>query len=173
MTRLSGTVAAGVAVLIAAIAFFPREIPRESPAATAPDIRADARVTERKSHRPAPRPDSSAANLPAPADPPHTAGSPAHQEWIDARIAELDELAWQEDSASLQKILTEIRSPESAIRAAAIAATREFGSRDAVPYLRAIADETRDPAESKVLTELIEYLDLPTIVEQAEQDLPE
>jgi len=110
------------------------------------------------------------SELPAPVEPPHPPGSPDHREWIDKRITELDALAWFDDSGSLGKILTELRNPLPEIRTAALEATREFGSRDAIPYLEAISKSSADPLEQKALGELIEFLNLPTLLEISDHD---
>lgn len=167
MTRLVGNLVAGAGVLIAAVVLIPREA-----AVTAP---ANARKAERIALNPGPRPVPSSARaseLPPPAAPPH-AGAQGDPEWLDSRIDALHALAGSEDSGSLGKILAEIRSPVPEIRAAALEATREFGSRDAVPYLQTLANESRDPAQSKELADLIEFLNLPTLIEHYEGDVQE
>ncbi len=105
--------------------------------------------------------------LPPPTELPNPPGSPSNAGWADARLAELEKLAWYDDVGSLKKILAELRSPLPEIRHAALAATRAFGSRDAVPYLEQIAIGTSDPEEHKALTEAISYLNLPTFLESA------
>ncbi len=109
-------------------------------------------------------------DLPSPIEPPHAPGSPENQDWITQRISELDDLAWYDDPESLGKILTELRNPLLEIRAAALSATRAFGSRDAIPYLAAISRETKDPLEQKAIADLIEHLNLPTVLEQVNGD---
>ena len=109
--------------------------------------------------------------LPEPARSPHSPGSVADSEWIAARIAAISDLAWFDDTSSLQKILSELRSPLPQIRAAALDATRAFGSRDAIPYLVNRAAETGDLVEQKALIDLIEHLKLPTVIEQLEEEI--
>lgn len=108
--------------------------------------------------------------LPAPENPPHAPGSPAQRDWIEKRAGELESLAWNHDPESLGKILTELRNPLPEIRAVALEATKAFGSRDAVPYLEAISRDTADPLEQKEITRLIEYLNLPTLLEQTDSN---
>jgi len=112
--------------------------------------------------------------LPLPERPPQTPGSAGNEDWIDTKTETLENLTWQDDSESMRKILAELRSPLPEIRTAALQATREFGSRDAIPYLRAIADDTVDFQEQKNLADLIEYLEIPTLSESLDepQDSP-
>ena len=108
--------------------------------------------------------------LPEPARSPHSPGSVADSEWIAVRIATISDLAWFDDTSSLQEILSELRSPLPQIRAAALSATRAFGSRDAIPYLVNRAAETGDLLEQKTLIDLIEHLKLPTVIEELEEE---
>ena len=108
--------------------------------------------------------------LPAPIVSPNPPGSAADQEWIEKRIDELDDLAWFDDRESLGKILTELRNPLPEIRAAALKATRDFGSRDAIPYLEAISQDSADPLEKKAIEDLIEHLKIPTLLEESGVD---
>ena len=112
-------------------------------------------------------------DLPAPIVSPNPPGSTADQEWIENRTDELDDLAWFDDPESLGKILTELRNPLPEIRAAALKATRDFGSRDAIPYLEAISSDSKDPLEQKALQDLIEHLNLPTLLEESGVDQTE
>lgn len=113
---------------------------------------------------------SAARNLPAPVPSPHPPGSAADGDWIAARISAIHELEWFDDAASLRKILAELRNPLPQIRAAAVEATRAFGSRDAIPYLATRAAETGDLLEQKALMDLIAHLKLPTVVEQLDEE---
>lgn len=109
-------------------------------------------------------------DLPAPILSSNPPDSTAHQEWIEKRIDELADLAWFEDQDSLAKILTELRNPLPEIRAAALGATRDFGSRDAIPYLEAFSRDSQDPLEQKAIRELIEHLNIPTFLEQSDSN---
>jgi hypothetical protein len=108
--------------------------------------------------------------LPAPVPSPHPPGSLADGDWTSARIVAIHELGCFDDAASLQKILAELRNPLPQIRAAALDATRAFGSRDAIPHLAVRAAETGEPLEQMELLDLIEHLKLPTVVEQLDAD---
>lgn len=136
-----------------------------------PDRR-ETKVTSaaRPTHHLAARSAGMLQELPEPARSPHSPGSVADSGWIATRIAAINDLAWFDDTSSLQKILTELRSPLPQIRAAALDATRAFGSRDAIPYLVNRAAETGDLLEQNALTDLIEHLKLPTVIEQLEEE---
>jgi hypothetical protein len=107
-------------------------------------------------------------DLPAPILSSNPPDSTAHQEWVEKRTDELADLAWFDDQDSLAKILTELRNPLPEIRAAALGATRDFGSRDAIPYLEAISRDTQDPLEQKAIRDLIEHLKIPTFLDPSD-----
>lgn len=164
MTRSRGFLLAGAAVLAVAGGLFFRGSDRQPlPPAAAPAAPAAPAREIPKPDRPT---HPSLPELPAPAAPPQVAGSPTNTTWTAERISELEKLAWFDDAASLQKIMAELYSPLPEIRAAALAATRAFGSRDAVPYLEQAANGTSDPEERKALADAIEYLKLPTLLEE-------
>ena len=107
--------------------------------------------------------------LPAPEAPPHPPGSPENDPWIQQRIDALDALAWEDDPESLRKILAELRGPLPEIRAAALKATLDFDDPAAIPFLRAISRDTVDPLEQRAIDELIETLELPSLIETLEE----
>lgn len=110
------------------------------------------------------------AGLPAPRVSPHDPESDEHADWVEARSKELLDLAWNEDEESMLTILTELRNPDPEIRHVAADATREFGSRDAIPMLQRMASADLAQDEKKACRELIEWLELPTLSEHiAEQ----
>jgi HEAT repeat protein len=76
------------------------------------------------------------------------------------------------DPASLDEILRELRNPDSTIRAAALAAAIQFGSRDAIPTLAQAAMETEDGNEKTNILEAIEFLKLPSLSEVLTQTPP-
>ncbi len=171
--------ACGVALilLVGVVIYLRSELPGKSattenpPPTRKPPSSADTR-------EPAPRRPPSPAlqklsSLPDPIVSPNPPGSTANQEWIENRIDELDDLAWFDDPESLGKILTELRNPLPEIRAAALGATRDFGSRDAIPYLEALSRDSTDQLEQKALQELIEHLKLPTLLEESGVDQTE
>jgi HEAT repeats len=164
MTRARGSLAAGILILATALALVFREA-NKPPAITTPAV-------AKKQARPSVNKESAAhtspqiLDLPPPSVSPDSTDAPETQEWVDSRVHELSDLAWFDDAESLKKILAELSNPNPEIRTAALAATREFGSREAVPYLQAIAEKSTNSAEKNSLAELIEFLNLPTVVEQ-------
>lgn len=86
----------------------------------------------------------------------------------DARIAELAKLAWFDDPASLREIVKSLRDPDPKIRAAALAAVRSSGSRDAIPALKSARDDAADEAARAGFQDVIDYLELPTFLEELE-----
>ena len=111
-------------------------------------------------------------DVPAPVVCPHPADSPARQEWIATRIAELNGLAWYDDADSLRLILAELSNPMPEIRAAALDATIAFGSRDAIPRLAYLAARAHDPQQQQALNDAITYLKRPTLIEKLEPPVP-
>lgn len=106
--------------------------------------------------------------LPLPSEAPFPPGSPDNEEWISTRITALQDLAWFDDPESLKKILAELHSPLPEIRAAALEATIDFSSNEAIPYLEVISAGTYDVVERGKITEAIEFLKLPTLTEHLE-----
>ncbi len=107
--------------------------------------------------------------LPAPQRPPHPPGSAENQAWIETTRDALDTLAWEDDADSMRKILAELRSPLPEIRAAALSATLDFDDPAAIPYLRAISNDSADLLEQKEIAELIETLKLPPLIETLDE----
>lgn len=107
--------------------------------------------------------------LPPPVISPHPSGSEENQNWITGRIAELDDDAWLDDPEAMRRILAELYHPQAEIRKAARAAITAFGSRDAVPYLEMVSSTTYDEAERQQLTEVINFLKLPTLLEHLDE----
>ena len=81
------------------------------------------------------------------------------------RVAELMDLAMNNDSASLNVIWTELSNPDKEIRVGALEAVVQFGDRLSVPRLRKLAVQTADPEEKKAILEAADYLELPTLDE--------
>ena len=176
MKQAYGSLIAGLAVAVAVVVvLFRPSDPRPSVDSA---VGAKSRVgwAETSDHPPRklPRPAADAprsrlAGLPAPVESPYLAGSAENEDWIEARTAELDDLAWFEDAESLGKIQAELLNPLPEIRAAALAAIVSFGSRDSIPILEAVAGRTRDSLEQKALGDAIEHLKLPTVIEELER----
>ncbi len=104
------------------------------------------------------RPSPDVGNLPQ-------VGANLREPEVQARAAELMQLAMNNDAASLDTILKELRNPNRDIRAAALQAAIQFGSRDAIPSLTEAAQNADDPSERTQLVEAIEFLKLPSLSE--------
>jgi HEAT repeats len=176
MTRGRGTLLVGITLLASGVAVFVKKTETFSARQKTPPVLAS--HAARASASPITRPDrvlprAVPAPLPKPVYSPHVSGSLEGEEWVTARITAIQDLGWFDDAESLRKILAELRNPLPEIRAAAVAATRAYGSRDAIPYLTIKAEETGDPLEQKALMDLVEHLKLPTVVEQLESESEE
>ena len=82
---------------------------------------------------------------------------------IDAETDRLQEWSMNEDPASLSNILADLTSSEKEIRDTAIEAAKQFGSTNAIPTLKAAADNTDDIQEKIALLEAADFLSLPSI----------
>jgi HEAT repeat protein len=74
-----------------------------------------------------------------------------------------------DDRGSLDTILSELGNRDPEIRKAALEATIQFGSRDAIPKLADAVSQTDDPTEKAALTDAIEFLKLPSLTEIRQQ----
>jgi hypothetical protein len=74
-----------------------------------------------------------------------------------------------DDSASLSDILQALTSPEQEIRQAAIEATKQFGSTNAIPALKTAAENAKDLKEKIAVLEAVEFLSLPPATFEAGQ----
>ena len=88
-----------------------------------------------------------------------------HQTYVEKRIEELTDLAMNDDSSSLDTILSELTNRDPQIRKAALEATIQFGSRDAIPKLADVVSQVDDPGEKHDILEAIEFLKLPSASE--------
>ena len=86
---------------------------------------------------------------------------------IESETERLDTLAMGDDPTNLPPILEALTSPEKEIRDAAIEAAIQFGSRDAISALQAVAANTADPEEKAALLDAADFLALPSITEVA------
>src|SRR5262245_22460414 len=84
-----------------------------------------------------------------------------HRTYVETRIAQLQELGYGNDSEALRNILAELNNSDREIRKAAVDATIQFGSREAIPVLSAAAAKAKDRQEKLALQEAIEFLALP------------
>ncbi len=87
-----------------------------------------------------------------------------------ARVAQLQELAMAEDADSLNNILSDLDNQDPEIREAALQATIQFGSREAIPKLQELAARTEDRQIKRELEDAAEFLSLPSLTEVVEQN---
>ncbi|NJM37095.1 MAG: HEAT repeat domain-containing protein [Akkermansiaceae bacterium] len=180
MSKFHGVLIGGLAILAITVVFFARTTDVKPTLISSPK----SQTTQRADHSTSPANRIPAGRraadrftnfpeIPAPVISPHPPGSSENQRWIDERKGQLNDLSWFDDADSLRKILAELQNPLPEIRSAALAAVRDFGSRDAVPYLQAVAAKTKDPGELKSLEEAIEHLETPSILEHLEENITE
>jgi hypothetical protein len=103
---------------------------------------------------------------PVPAAPVSTTNAPTpeqRQAAIDAETDRLQQWSMDNDPASLSNILADLTNSEKEIRDAAIEATKQFGSTNAIPTLKAVAANTTDPDEQIALLEAANFLSLPSV----------
>jgi len=96
---------------------------------------------------------------------PSDSSEDAQKAYVEQRSAQLLEMAMTDDRTSLDSILSELANRDPEIRKAALEATIQFGSRDAIPKLADAASQTDDPNEKAALTDAIEFLKLPSLTE--------
>jgi hypothetical protein len=89
----------------------------------------------------------------------------AHKKNIRDTTARLTSLSMNDDQASLDAILAELKNPDQEIRAAALSATVQFNDRSAIPALQKIAAETEDPYEKVEILKAIDYMKQPSFTE--------
>jgi hypothetical protein len=89
----------------------------------------------------------------------------AHQAYVEKRSSELMDMAMTDDRTNLDSILAEISNRDPEIRKAALEATIQYGSRDAIPKLTDAISQTDDPNEKAALADAIEFLKLPSLTE--------
>jgi hypothetical protein len=94
-----------------------------------------------------------------------TSAEDAHQAYVEQRTAELMDMAMTDDRANLDTILSELTNRDPEIRKAALEASIQFGSRDAIPKLADAVSQTDDPNEKAALADAIEFLKLPSLTE--------
>ena len=92
-------------------------------------------------------------------------GGAKHEAYVEARIAELQDLSRKTDAASLETLLSEIKNQDQEIRQAALDAITQSGNRSAIPGLQEAAAQTEDAAGKQAIDEVIEFLKLPTLTE--------
>ena len=107
---------------------------------------------------------TSVAPAPTPAPAPVVVKKTVTPEEREAAVnAEKDRLLeWErnDDPESLSKILGDLTHAEKEIRLAAIEATKQFGSKDAIPTLKELVKNTDDTEEQAALLEAADFLSL-------------
>jgi len=121
---------------------------------------------------PAPVMAPSATNLASGMTPAEIAAA-QHEAAVQEKINKLQELQANDDPQSLKSILDELTDPEKSVRAAAIESAIQFGSRDAIPVLKAAASNTPDSDEKKALLDAADFLALPSMLEVQAQKPPQ
>jgi len=81
---------------------------------------------------------------------------------VENRITDLEELAMNNDADSLNLILESLTDTNPQIRAAALEATVQFNSPDAIPPLQAVLIKMELPQEKVNVQAAIDYLNLPS-----------
>jgi hypothetical protein len=89
----------------------------------------------------------------------------ANEDYVNARIDELQKLGMTDNPESLVMILSELTNHDPRIRNAAVAAAVQFGSRDAIPALQDAISRTENLQEKVDLQNSIDFLKLPSILE--------
>jgi hypothetical protein len=89
----------------------------------------------------------------------------AHKKYVRDATSRLASLSMNDDQASLDAILVELKNPDKEIRAAALSATVQFNDRSAIPALQKIAAETEDPYEKVEILKAIDYMKQPSFTE--------
>jgi len=87
------------------------------------------------------------------------------QAYIEDKISRLQEFSTKRDPASFSAILNDLTNSEKEVRFAAIEATKQVGSRDAIPALKADVANSPNIDEQVALLEAAEFLSLPTIAD--------
>lgn len=84
----------------------------------------------------------------------------AHEAYVARQINELMDLAMTEDTNSLHVILSELNNRDPRIREAAVTASVQFKSPDAIPALRDAYPGTDDLEEKVRIARAIDFLSL-------------
>ena len=91
------------------------------------------------------------------------------QAYIEAETSRLQDLSTQDDATALSAILNDLTNPEKEVRLAAIEATKQFGSKDAIPTLQASVADAKDTDEKIALLQAADFLALPTLADAGVQ----
>jgi hypothetical protein len=86
-----------------------------------------------------------------------------HRDAVENRTSELMELAMGDDTNDLHTILSELNNADPEIRQAALDATIQFGSTNAIPALESAALWNENAEEKQQIADAIEFLKLPQL----------
>ena len=92
-----------------------------------------------------------------------------HEEWVNKRSAELNELAMEPGPEAHQQIVDELKNPDKAIRLVALEALEQANDRSVVPQMQQIAEQTDDPGEKQAILDAIDFINLPSLTEYLHQ----
>jgi hypothetical protein len=128
--------------------------PVETAAAPAPEVAKDV---------PVPMPP------PAPVEAPHVLTAEERQDAIQAEVEQLQEWSRNDDPQSLSNILMGLTNSEKEVREAAIEATKQFGSTNAIPALKSAAMNSTDTDEQMAMLDAANFLTLTPISDSGVQ----
>ena len=103
---------------------------------------------------------------------PHVMTDEERHDAIEAEVEHLQELSRNDDPQSLSSILLDLTNSEKEVRAAAIEATKQFGSSNAIPALKAAAVNSTDPEEEVAMLEAANFLTLTPMSDASVQQQP-
>jgi hypothetical protein len=84
---------------------------------------------------------------------------------VETRVQELLDLGMEDDPKSLETIVSELSNADAEIRKAAVEATVQFGSQDAIPQLENAMLWAENAEQRKDIADAIEFLKLPRLTE--------
>jgi len=159
-------VAVGVVLIAVWLVVRPRADLLKNSVSSLTDQEADTSAAAKPTTETNPSPAIIAANPAAGTNGPTASpGETEHETYVSERVTRLQELAMEDDSASLEIILSELNNRDPEIREAARESAVQFGSRDAIPKLADAALQTDDAHEKAALLDAIEFLKLPSLSE--------
>ncbi len=94
------------------------------------------------------------------------------QSYIETEVSRLQDLSTQDDPAALTAIMNDLTNSEKEVRLAAIEATKQFGSKDAIPVLQADVASAAGTDEKIALLEAADFLSLPSLTDAGVQTPP-
>jgi hypothetical protein len=99
--------------------------------------------------------------LPVQQDDADDLNSADHDEYVQERDAQIHQMGMSHNPAALPTILAELHNTDPAIRATALTATMDFGSKDAIPALKNEMTWAEDPREKVEIQRAINFLQVP------------